>query len=93
MDRADFRLAVMTIQAEYVEMPDLRLTLTQAARLWMLPIELCRAAVGALVATGFLVETPDGAYRRRGTPPVHVEYVDPSTWAVGRVSESAPCPD
>ncbi len=92
MYRSNFRLALMTIQMEYVERPDLQLTLAQAAELWMLPIEICRAAVAALVATGFLVEGPDGAYVRRGTAPVQVEYVDPLTWAVGRVCGPIPFP-
>ena len=39
MSRANFRLALMTIQMEYVERPDLQLTLTQVADGWRLPIE------------------------------------------------------
>jgi hypothetical protein len=83
MTRTDFRDAVMTIQMEYVEMPELKLTLRQAHRLWTLPMDICQAAIAALVATGFLVQTRDGAYLRRGTPPVHVEALDSLTWAVG----------
>ena len=65
-------------------MPGLALTLTEAARFWTLPADTCRAVVVALVASGFLVETPDGTFRRRGTPPVGVADVDPLTWVVGR---------
>lgn len=83
MNRTDFRDVLMRIQMEYVEMPGLKLTLFQARRLWTVPIELCQAALGALVATGFLVQTADGAYLRRGTPPVNVEAIDSLTWSVG----------
>ena len=50
------------IDSEYREMPGLRLTLAQAARLWGLPGPQCRALLGALVEKGRLVETPDGHY-------------------------------
>ena len=50
------------IDSEYREMPGLRLTLAQAARLWGLPTPRCRALLGALVERGRLVETPDGLY-------------------------------
>jgi hypothetical protein len=83
MTPTGFREAVITIQMEYVEMPELKLTLPQAQRLWTLPTDICQAAMAALVATGFLVHTRDGAYLRRGTPPVHVEALDSLTWAVG----------
>jgi hypothetical protein len=76
----DFRDALNTIQMEYLEMPELRLTAAQARRLWTLPIELCGAALAALVAAGFLVQTRDGSYLRRGTPPVNVEMLDDLTW-------------
>jgi hypothetical protein len=85
MERVDFRRTLLTIQTEYVEMPDLKLTLRQAARLWTLPIEVCHAAVTTLVAAGFLIETLDGSFVRRGTPPVHIESVDALTWAMRRV--------
>ena len=82
MTNTTFWQAVMLIQSDYVEMGDMRLTLAQAARLWALPVETCRAAIDALVITGFLVMTPGGAYARRGTAPVTVASVDPLTWAV-----------
>ena len=63
------------IDSEYREMPGLRLTLAQAARLWGLQALQCRALLGALVERGRLVETPEGLYSvgndprraRRGT--------------------------
>ena len=50
------------IDSEYREMPGLRLTLAQAARLWGLQAPQCRALLVALVERGRLVETPDGRY-------------------------------
>ena len=56
------------IDSEYREMPGLRLTLAQAARLWGLPAPQCRALLGALVERGRLMETPDGLYCVAGDP-------------------------
>ena len=65
---------------EYRELPGLRLSLAEAARLWGLQAPQCRALLGALVERGRLVEMPDGLYcvvgglcvgpvvRRRGRP-------------------------
>jgi hypothetical protein len=72
----------MAIQTEYVDMPELTLTLGQLARLGTIPVDVCKAAVGALVATGFLIESGNGSYSRRGTRPVRVEHLDVLTWAV-----------
>jgi hypothetical protein len=82
MDDADFRNALISIQAEYVEMPGLKLTLAQMARLCALRSDECRTALVALVAAGFLRETRDGMYQRRGTPPIHIERLDALTWEV-----------
>ena len=82
MDRTDFQQALVAIQSKYVETPTLKLTLGQVARLLTLPNDVCEAAVDVLVATGFLVELTDESYRRRGTPPVQVEHLVASTWAV-----------
>ena len=54
------------IDSDYREMPGLRLTLAQAARLWGSQAHQCRALLGALVERGRLVETPDGLYRAVG---------------------------
>ena len=82
MDRADFQHALIAIQAEYVDMPALTLTMSQLVRLGTAPSDVCKAAVGTLVATGFLIENADGSYARRGTPPVRVQHLDVRTWAV-----------
>jgi hypothetical protein len=52
------------IQGEYVEMPGLRLTPTQAQRLWGLERDVCDALLGALVDAKFLSKTRDGAFIR-----------------------------
>jgi hypothetical protein len=88
MDHADFCSALRTIQADYVEMAELKLTPIQARRLWTLPMDVCEAALGTLVAAGFLQQTRRGEYVRRGTPPMRVEVVDPLTWSI--VPASAP---
>jgi hypothetical protein len=53
------------IRMEYVEMPDLRLTLRQARRLWNLDQALCDDLLEALVCEGFLAQTSDGSFLRR----------------------------
>jgi hypothetical protein len=55
---------VTRIRMEYVEMPDMKLTFAQARRLWDLPIDLCEAALAALVANGFLEQSADGRFLR-----------------------------
>jgi len=42
------------VRAEFVEMPGLELTPAQAARLWNVGIEDCRAIIDVLTAAGFL---------------------------------------
>ena len=67
--------AVELIQMEYAEMPELRLTFSQAQRLWNFSEELCERALTVLMGSGFLVRTPDGSYVRRGGLPTSVERV------------------
>jgi hypothetical protein len=50
------------VLGEYREMPGLRLTLEQAARLWQMDLSACEAVLTALVADGLLVRTRDGAF-------------------------------
>ena len=58
----DVEEAVELIQMEYAEMPELKLTFWQAQRLWNLSEELCQRALAALVTSGFLARTSEGAY-------------------------------
>ena len=53
------------IQAEYREMPDLRLNKSQMQRLWGVDASICDALVDALVAAQVLRPTPDGSYMSR----------------------------
>lgn len=53
------------IRDEYEEMPELRLTLMQAARLWDLDLATARALLDEFVREGFLTRTPAGRYERR----------------------------
>jgi hypothetical protein len=53
------------IQGEFVDMPGLRLTATQAQRLWGLDRDVCDALLGALVDAKFLSQARDGAFVRQ----------------------------
>ena len=57
------------MQAEFVEMPGLVLTLPQAARLWGVTALQAQNALTQLVVDGFLAFDPHGTYRRRGACP------------------------
>ena len=50
------------IQAEYREMPDLRLSKPQMQRLWGFDAFICDALVDALVAARVLRQTANGSY-------------------------------
>ena len=49
-------------RGEYLEMPGLRLTLAQAARLWDLDRTTCQRLLHALTHARFLARTADDAY-------------------------------
>ena len=55
---------VKRVQAEFLEMPGLRLTVPQARRFWGLEEELCDAILSTLVEARFLRRTRDGAFTR-----------------------------
>ena len=52
------------IRAEFLEMPGLRLTVTQASRLWGLDEGSCKRVIDVLIGTSFLRWTPSGAIAR-----------------------------
>ena len=52
------------IQAEFLEMPGMRLTEAQAQRLWALDATRCSAVLDALVDARFLTRMRDGAVMR-----------------------------
>jgi Fic family protein len=59
---------IRRIEAEYREMPGLRLTTPQASRLWGLNPGQSERLLSELVDEGFLMRDTRGAYRRRGCP-------------------------
>ncbi|HZR25298.1 MAG TPA: hypothetical protein VFA59_17010 [Vicinamibacterales bacterium] len=60
----DLTTVVQRVRAEFLEMPGLQLTPTQARRLWNLEGETCRAVIETLVAEAFLRWTASGAITR-----------------------------
>ena len=48
------------VRSEFIEMPGLRLTPAQAARLWGMDDASCHHVIAALVRTAFLRWTPAG---------------------------------
>jgi hypothetical protein len=52
------------VHAEYLEMPGLSLTLSQARRLWQLDEDTCATVLDALIGSGFLTRTSTGTFRR-----------------------------
>ena len=63
-DPRDLAAVQREITREYDLLPGLRLTFSQACRLWSLDPQRCAQALGALVTRGVLELSPDGAYRR-----------------------------
>jgi hypothetical protein len=63
-DAFAFQQLVERVRAEFLEMPGLRLTLPQAARLWGIDLPSCEAVVDALVKCEFLQRTATGAVAR-----------------------------
>jgi hypothetical protein len=57
-------LMMYRIRGEFLEMPGLRLTLDQAARLWHMDAAVCADALRRLVGDRFLMRTRHGAYVR-----------------------------
>jgi hypothetical protein len=52
------------IRSEFLEMPGLRLTPAQAARLWALDRHTSERLLDRLTNAGFLLKTSEGAYVR-----------------------------
>jgi hypothetical protein len=61
-----FETAVRRAEAEFLEMPGLRLTEAQAARLWSCNTTVAGAVLARLTETLFLVRTQGGAFYRAG---------------------------
>ncbi len=59
-----FSMALRRAQAEFLEMPGLKLTVAQATRLWHFDSALCSAVLSRLVEQRFLVETKGHFFAR-----------------------------
>ena len=64
MSPTELSAIVNRVRAEFIEMPGLRLTMPQAARLWGLDPCACQKVVDALVGTAFLRRTATGVVMR-----------------------------
>jgi len=64
MPPTDTRAAQTRIQLEFIEMPEMRLRREQVRRLLGLPPGACDDALAALVRSGFLTQSADGAFLR-----------------------------
>jgi len=58
------------IEAEYREMPGLKLTAAQASRFWHLGVEESTALLDSLVSRSLLLRTRDGHYVFQSTTPL-----------------------
>jgi len=72
----EVRDALLRIQTEYVEMPDLKLTGRQAQRLWRLSHDVWEAALAVLIGKQFLVQTRDGSYVRYGAMSTRIAAIE-----------------
>ncbi len=65
-----FATVVDRVRMDFVEMPEMELTLPQAVRLWSLGMDDCRFVIDALVDAGFLAWTPKRTIVRKGRDPL-----------------------
>lgn len=65
-----FASVVDRVRLDFLEMPEMELTLPQAVRLWSLGMDDCRFVIDSLVDTGFLAWTPKRTIRRNGRDPL-----------------------
>ena len=61
-----FAAVVDRVRADFMEMPDLEVTLPQAVRLWTIGMDDCRFVIDALVDAGFLKWTARRTIVRTG---------------------------
>jgi DNA-binding MarR family transcriptional regulator len=66
---AQGRALRLRVRSEFLEMPGLRITTTQAARLWAVDRATSARVLDDLVAAGFLWKHRDGAYLRASGDP------------------------
>jgi len=69
MPRAEIADALLNrVKSEFLEMPGLCLTESQARRLWALDNQRCALVLKALVEARFLVRTGNGSFARFDAP-------------------------
>ena len=61
-----FAIVVDRVRSEFIEMPGMELTMSQATRLWNLGPDDCRDVLDSLVDAGFLRWTPRQTVMRTG---------------------------
>jgi len=69
--------AVALIHMEYAEMPGLRLTFSQARRMWNLTDDVCERALATLTGSGFLERRRDGTWVRTGSSTDTIQRMKP----------------
>ena len=74
--RSHVHEALVRIQTEYVEMPQLKLTARQVQRLWSLSHDASETALAVLIRQGFLTLSADGAYVRARVPRVTIDRLE-----------------
>ena len=79
-----FARALDRVQADFIEMPGLELTLPQAVRLWNLGMDECCVVLEALADAGFLKWTARRTIIRTGRPPAMGLELQPSRVAARR---------
>jgi len=67
MPPTSFDSLVARVRGEYGEMPGLRLTVSQACRLWHVDVSTCEMLFEQLVREGFLYKTEKSAYMAQPT--------------------------
>jgi hypothetical protein len=65
-----FANVVDRVRRDFIDMPEMELTLPQAVRLWSLSMDDCRYVLDSLVDAGFLAWTPKRTIVRRGRDPL-----------------------
>ena len=73
-----FATVVDRVRLDFVEMPEMELTLPQAVRLWSLGMDDCRYVIDSLVDAGFLAWTARRTIVRKGRGFVGRHDVDPA---------------
>jgi hypothetical protein len=89
MPSTSFDSLVARVRGEYCEMPGLRLTVSQACRLWHVDVSTCEMLFEQLVLEGFLYKTEKSAYIAQPTTRKRIWFVTIAPRIVG-MSSNAP---